>query len=64
MALAPRAGGPRVDDIVGDVVVEGKVHPDWGLHLVDVNLAMGDLVALVREQSKAFRASKKARKPS
>jgi Protein of unknown function (DUF3089) len=46
---------PRTDDIVGDVVTNGEVQPSWGLHLIDVNVAMGNLVAIVREQSKAFR---------
>ena len=47
---------PRVDDITGDLLVFGQPLKDWGLHLIDVNLAMGDLVALVGEQSKAFAA--------
>jgi hypothetical protein len=34
----------RPDDIGGDLT------PDWGLHLVNVHLAMGDLVELVKEQ--------------
>ena len=38
----------RVDDIVGDIT------PQWGLHLVDVNVAMGDLVGIVREQTTAW----------
>lgn len=29
----------------------GRLTPEWGLHLLDVNLAMGDLVELVRTQS-------------
>lgn len=44
------ASDPRVDDIAGDLT------PQWGLHLVDVNLAMGDLVALAREQGAAWLA--------
>jgi hypothetical protein len=40
---------PRADDIGGDLT------PQWGLHLVDVNLALGDLLALVREQSTSWR---------
>ncbi len=28
----------------------------WGLHLVDVNLAMGNLLDLVDAQSKAYRS--------
>jgi hypothetical protein len=49
---------PRTDDIVGDVVVNGQVAQDWGLHLIDVNLAMGNLVDLVRRQSKAYAKKK------
>jgi Protein of unknown function (DUF3089) len=51
-----KADDPRVDDIPGDVIAAGRVQPDWGLHLVDVNIAMGDLVALVGVQSDAYRA--------
>jgi hypothetical protein len=49
---------PRVDDIPGDLMVMGMRVRDWGLHLVDVNLTMGDLVGLVDEQSKAYRTGK------
>jgi Protein of unknown function (DUF3089) len=45
---------PRLDDIVGDIVVNGQVLADWGLHLIDVNLAMGNLVDIVRQQGKAY----------
>jgi hypothetical protein len=47
---------PRADDIVGDVVVNGAVQKDWGLHLIDANLAMGDLVDIVGAESKAYLA--------
>ncbi len=50
---------PRTDDIVGDVVVGGQVQADWGLHLIDVNLAMGNLLDVVREQSKVYLSKKK-----
>jgi Protein of unknown function (DUF3089) len=45
---------PRTDDIVGDVVVNNQVQKDWGLHLIDANLAMGNLIDLVRTQTKAY----------
>ena len=45
---------PRTDDIVGDVVAAGKVQADWGLHLIDANLTMGDLITVVDEQAKAY----------
>lgn len=48
---------PRVDDITGDILIMGQPLKDWGLHLIDVNLSMGDLVALVGEQSKAYVAA-------
>jgi hypothetical protein len=44
---------PRIDDIGGDLT------PDWGLHLVDVNLAMGDLVALARRQTAGYCARRR-----
>lgn len=47
---------PRTDDITGDVVVDGEVNTAWGLHLVDVNLAMGDLVSIVAKQAQSYLA--------
>ena len=40
--------GPRADDIVGDLT------PQWGLHLVDVNLVMGNIVDDVQAQAETF----------
>jgi len=45
---------PRTDDIAGDVMANGQVNASWGLHLIDVQLAMGNLVDVVREQAKTF----------
>lgn len=50
---------PRTDEITGDVVVNGIVLGDWGLHLIDVNLAIGNLVDIVGQQSKAYLATNK-----
>jgi Protein of unknown function (DUF3089) len=33
----------------------GSLPPTWGLHLGDVNLALGNLVGLVRQQAAAYR---------
>ena len=41
----------RTDRIPGDVYMAGKLNPGWGLHLVDVNLAQGDLIRLVEAQA-------------
>jgi hypothetical protein len=48
---------PRIDDIRGDIT------PEWGMHLVDANVAMGDLVALARRQAKAHRRRSSAVAP-
>jgi hypothetical protein len=40
--------GKRTSDIIGDLT------PDWGLHLVDFNIAIGDLVEIVGQQAKAW----------
>jgi hypothetical protein len=50
---------PRADDIPGDIGPAGRVQANWGLHLIDVNLGMGNLVDLVAKQSKAYAAKKK-----
>lgn len=39
---------PRADDIAGDL------SPEWGLHLVDVSIVMGDVVDRVAEQTESY----------
>jgi hypothetical protein len=50
---------PRVDEISGDIGVAPNVAANWGLHLIDVNLAMGNLVDIVGQQAKVFAAKAK-----
>ena len=45
---------PRVDDIGGDIGVGSNVLANWGLHLVDVNLTMGNLLDIVGTQATAY----------
>jgi hypothetical protein len=47
---------PRTDQIGGDVKIGDIVLKQWGLHLIDMNLAQGDLIALAVSQAKAWRA--------
>jgi hypothetical protein len=47
---------PRTDDIVGDIGPRDRPSANWGLHLIDVNLAMGDLLRVVRQQATAWTA--------
>jgi hypothetical protein len=41
----------RTDRIPGDVYLAGKLNPGWGLHLIDMNVAQGDLIRLVEAQA-------------
>ncbi len=50
---------PRTDMIVGDVSVLGKILPDWGLHLIDMPVAMGNLVELSNKQATAWMATRR-----
>ena len=54
ITVVSRPSDARAQEIGGDVKVGGVVQKDWGLHLIDVNLTMGDLVALVGQQSVAY----------
>jgi hypothetical protein len=58
IALESGPPGKRPQDIPGDVVFEGRILDDWGLHLVDVNLVAGNLVEVVRQQAAAYMASR------
>lgn len=57
ITIHPSAGGKRTGEISGDVVANGKVLEDWGLHLIDANLNMGNLVAIVGTEAKTYKAS-------
>jgi hypothetical protein len=46
---------PRVDQITGDIG-GARPAPTWGLHLIDVNLAMGNLVDIVSAEAAAYGA--------
>ena len=57
VAVKGNPADPRTDEITGDVVRDGKVLPEWGLHLIDVNLSIGNLIDVVRDATKTYRAS-------
>jgi hypothetical protein len=45
----------RVDDIVGDVIgADGSVTKEWGLHVIDMHMTMGNLVDIVKAKGEAF----------
>jgi hypothetical protein len=45
---------PRTDDIQGDLGVPPNVQANWGLHLIDANLAIGNLVDIVGQEARAY----------
>jgi hypothetical protein len=47
----------RTGDIHGEVVVGGQVRREWGLHIVDINLAQGNLIDIFRKQEKVWLAA-------
>jgi hypothetical protein len=55
--LAADPKSPRTSEIPGDVVFAGQVQKDWGLHLIDANLFMGNLVDIVGAEGKAWRTA-------
>ncbi len=59
ITLHPDAAGRRTNTIVGDVVVGDHVLKDWGLHLIDMNLTMGDLIDVVGGQTTAYLAKER-----
>ena len=44
----------RTDTVEGDVMVGNMMLKDWGLHLLDMPVVMGDLVALSEKQAEAW----------
>ena len=45
---------PRIEDIEGDIYANWQVQHSWGLHLIDFNVALGNLVEIVAQQSRAY----------
>lgn len=45
----------RIDDPGSDVIAQGKPDPNWGLHLNDANIGMGDLVDVVGKQAASWK---------
>jgi hypothetical protein len=56
VTVHPDPSGKRADDISGDISGGGQVLAQWGLHLVDVNVAMGNLLDIVGRQASTWKA--------
>ena len=52
--------GRRASDIKGDLInSSGALLPSWGLHLIDVNLTMGNLLNIVGDETRTYLAQSK-----
>jgi len=56
----PTEGDQRTGALAGDWMSDGKPDPTMGLHLIDFNLAAGNLVDIVRRQAAAYTAAREA----
>lgn len=54
VSIAADPSDPRTDEIRGDVLLNGEANAPWGLHLIDMTLAMGNLVEIVGTQAEAY----------
>jgi hypothetical protein len=45
----------RTDEISGDVVTNGTPAAEWGLHLIDIPLVMGNLLDLTATKAEAYK---------
>jgi len=58
ITLHPTPGGARTNQIAGDVVVGTVILKDWGLHLIDANLTIGNLLDVVGDETKAYQGKR------
>jgi len=45
----------RVDEIKGDIMPNGQIMAEWGLHMIDTDVTLGSLIDVAAEQSKAWK---------
>ena len=55
MRIRPLPDDRRLSDPGTDVMSAGKPDPAWGLHLIDANIAIGDLVDVLKQQGEVWR---------
>jgi Protein of unknown function (DUF3089) len=56
----PGQDGRRANDFSGDLFgPDGRPLPNWGLHLVDIDLTIGNLVEIMGEETRAYLARMK-----
>ncbi len=48
----------QITPVRGAQTLKPSPTPEWGLHLLDANLALGNLVGIVKTQAATFAASR------
>lgn len=59
LMAAIRCASAQETRAVADVMVNGQLYEDWGLHLIDANLTMGNLISIVGDETTAYLAHAK-----
>lgn len=55
MTVTPDPADARTDELAGEIMRATGPDLNWGLHLIDVDLSMGDLVRIAGKQSAAWK---------
>jgi hypothetical protein len=55
MTVTPDPADARTDELAGEIMRATGPDLNWGLHLIDVDHSMGDLVRIARKQSAAWK---------
>ena len=55
MTVTPDPADARTDELAGEIQRATGPDLNWGLHLIDVDHSMGDLIRIARKQSAAWK---------
>ena len=55
MTVTPDPADARTDELAGEIMRATGPDLNWGLHLIDVDHSMGDLIRIARKQSDAWK---------
>ena len=55
MTVTPDPADARTDELAGEIMRATGPDLNWGLHLIDVDHSMGDLIRIARKQSAAWK---------
>jgi hypothetical protein len=55
MAVTPDPADARTDELAGEIMRATGPDLNWGLHLIDVDHSMGDLIRIARKQAAAWK---------